>query len=559
MADALDALLAQDQGAAPMGLGPVPQLALVPPEPVFQQAPPALPFKPAPPALPLPPVEPPPVPIPAADPASGVAKVTDIKPPASLEQQQIDVAEQQGAQNVEAAQLQADTADRQAKQAEATEQVKRRAVERGVQYVEQAMTNWRTKVDAYEKAPIESYWADKTTGDKVIAGIALAFGALGAGLTGFAGKSTGNLAAEQLNRNIDAHFARERQRIERLKDSVAMARTGILDARQAKNELLDDTDATELAAWKAVEARGVASMKAQGVPTAEIAAHKGILDAQLKQQAIHDAKQRQTEQDAIAAEKHRAEMARMAAQTRLDDARAAALLRKGTGKPGAKGGKAGPWTPGSGKANPEFRSEVTGKPATDMERDADAYASRMSEQLGIIKSLPTPGNLDREQFRKFVAEQVQAEASPGIDLLSKRLGLRKTLEQRLSPEGRAYFQALTEFTAANLRKESGAAISAKEYQDAFQRFGAQLGDSAADNKRKISAAEGAAMDAGQRSFRPTYHKGKIKGETPAAAAAAPERPADVDPKAVWKREKSSGRWGWLVPGVSFTPAADITL
>lgn len=568
-------------GPIPPGLGPVPFGPDTMPAPLtFQPAPPVAAFLPAPPAEPPAPVSfklaPPAVPqtfkpappaVPPLDAVTGaqppVAKVPMEGPPAPATA--LDVAERAKTAAIEKAYTEAETAADAADLTETMAAEREQIAKRAQANVDAAQARYDAAVTKYSGAEVRSYWADKTTSDKVVASFALAFGALGAGLSAFGGRPTGNLAAQGLMRNIDASYRKQVDTIERMGDAAKMARTGLQDAESAKAALLSDHDAKTAAGLKALEARGIATLKARGMTDAEIAGDHAIVELQKRQAEL-------TSKNEIEARREAAELAYLEARTALTNGQARIAEKKarrgGGGRrlvqplgpdgkpmttpdgkpimvPAAVGDKvtgSNLTKAGGGAGSQEYKSEVTGKPATDAERDADGYAERMATQLKVLKSAPPLSAGDREIIRQHIAQEVAAERSPGIDYAAKLVGLRKNLEAKLSPAGRVYQQALTEFAAANLRKESGAAISAKEYQDAFARFGAVTGDSPADLKRKQKAMEGVTASSAKRSHRPSHWLGVMgEGDGPAKGASAPKRQTGT-----WKGQKvekgDDGKW-----------------
>src|SRR5262249_47537369 len=145
------------------------------------------------------------------------------------------------------------------------------------------------------------------------------------------------------------------------------------------------------------------------------------------------------------------------------------------------------------------------------------FAERMSTQLGIIRSLPALSDEGRNAIQAYIREQEVADKSPGVDYALRLVGVRKNLEQRLSPSDREVWEALKEFTAGNLRKESGAAIGVQEERQALERFAPVAGDTEKNRQAKLRAMEGVALTEAKKSYRPRYWDPIIRGGSAPAA------------------------------------------
>lgn len=188
-----------------------------------------------------------------------------------------------------------------------------KAIEEGNQHVEKSLANYDSKVKEYEGQKLHGYF-EGGRHNLIAAKIGLALGAFGAGLSAAGGMNTGNVAQQQLNKLIDDDFQKQRANIEKVKDSVAMARTGVLDAREAKQTLLQDVNAKEAAMWKTVELQGVAQLKAFGKQQADIDANGLIIQARQKQEELRAQTVRQSQQDYLHALQVKSQVAENYAQ-----------------------------------------------------------------------------------------------------------------------------------------------------------------------------------------------------------------------------------------------------
>lgn len=115
------------------------------------------------------------------------------------------------------------------------------------------------------------------------------------------------------------------------------------------------------------------------------------------------------------------------------------------------------------KANqPGVISDVTGKPLTDAERQAQGYATRAEDASSVIDQL-------------------------GSNFTGAASSFGQKLPNALKSADRQRFeQAQRDFVNAVLRKESGAAISPDEFENARQQYFPQPGDSAAVVEQKAA-------------------------------------------------------------------------
>lgn len=145
-------------------------------------------------------------------------------------------------------------------------------------------------IEAAAKAKPHSYFSNMGVAGGIVTTLALATGALGAGLSAAGGHPTGNMALQQLNRQIDDDFERQKYEIQNLKDVAAMKRTGVTDAVQAHKILDDDLKDKKAGAYASLIADGERRLKALGRTQAEIDSNVALND--LKQKLLDDRRQR---------------------------------------------------------------------------------------------------------------------------------------------------------------------------------------------------------------------------------------------------------------------------
>jgi putative IMPACT (imprinted ancient) family translation regulator len=169
------------------------------------------------------------------------------------------------------------TAEKQAKTEEITkrgeDELNKRMAEADAQY-EQLRS----------KADIKDYWADKSTGDKVLAGLAVALGGLGAGMSG----DKQNRALDIIQKNVEQDFERQKANFMQQKGVLDEARRGGEAGRQALADQLRLLDLSKAAAYESLADRYSALATRRGVPAAQLEADKVQLG--LRQKAI-DSKQ----------------------------------------------------------------------------------------------------------------------------------------------------------------------------------------------------------------------------------------------------------------------------
>jgi hypothetical protein len=170
----------------------------------------------------------------------------------------------------------------------------------------------------------------------------------------------------------------------------------------------------------------------------------------------------------------------------------------------------------------------TGGKFTGDQAKAAGFTDRMLQSEGILTGVNgQPGVQDQGTSLKQAA--IDKLRTPGIDIVPE--AARNWLH---SVEYQKYEQAKRDFVNAQLRRESGAAISQGEFTSAEKQYFPVPGDSPEVIKQK-SANRRAAVEAmgreGGQGYRPKFMFGETGGLMPNASAAAAARPAAAMPPA----------------------------
>ena len=138
------------------------------------------------------------------------------------------------------------------------------------------------------------------------------------------------------------------------------------------------------------------------------------------------------------------------------------------------------------------RSSENKKPLTETQGNATAFGMRMLESNQILNALEDKGVTDTGIIRSaisgtvglapFIGEKLEEKTSEAMNVLPGFLGGPSAEQQQVD-------QARRNFITANLRKESGAAISPAEFSTEEKKYFPQVGDAPAVIKQKRDARE----------------------------------------------------------------------
>jgi hypothetical protein len=179
--------------------------------------------------------------------------------------------------------------------------------------------------------------------------------------------------------------------------------------------------------------------------------------------------------------------------------------------------------PVEGAAPPGNPYAYPGKPMTEAQGKDSTYATRMFSAERVLRD--------------------PAVISAGSDLTQRGRAKVPLVGNYLTSENyQSYDQAARDFVNAALRRESGAAISQSEFDNAYKQYLPQPGDSekvlAQKQRNRVNAIKSIAGAAG-RGYRPPYtfdESGNISGASGASGApAAPSAPSRADVEAEMRR------------------------
>jgi hypothetical protein len=243
----------------------------------------------------------------------------------------------------------------------------------------------RSKQAEYDAAPPVSYFRKGDTWRNATKAAAMALGGIGDAIQKAAMVRIGHAPptldtpGEIITRDLES----QKERINELKDSVVMARTGLKDATEARQQMIADVELKGAAAAKRLEALARARLAAQGMSAPDIEQHQTILALQ-KAQA--DAKVKAIE-PLYATVTNRIETAKKG--TTVTTAR--------TGKPDAKAAEAAAQAPAL----------------------AEAYKQMAGYNPGLLEGV-TPNALKDTEGQQFGAAEARLKAAIMGELVSKR-------------------------------------------------------------------------------------------------------------------------------------------
>lgn len=414
------------------------------------------------------------------------------------------IAEDAAASRVRAAQAEAAAAERAAQIAAQREERAESARVEGDSRIaaataerDAAIREWR------ENNELKDYFSSRTELQRAMIGVGLALGAFGAALTG-----TRNYAADILDGAIERDFARQRSVIDARAKAIQMATGKIDEANQWRDAALVDAENRAIAARERAAADLEARLKAQGTSDEEIAKNAAIVA--LRTRAAEEREKFFGQQNATI----RSTVQRQFATPIVADGSAA--------------------TAGEASPRDQYVSERTGKPASPDESRDDGYATRMTNQLKIIKQAGGMSPEGAQTVSRFLRWQ---HALPKFAQAASE-SVFGELAERLSPRDRAVLNAVSEFTRARLRRESGAAITAAEMDDYMRAATRRPGETDADVAAKMQSLRDSIESIAQSSYRPSYHKANLDRLFADDARASGGAAANTSPQAAaaWLRD-----------------------
>jgi hypothetical protein len=329
--------------------------------------------------------------------------------------------------------------------------------------LEAAYVPERKRLDAIQAAEEEKYrkmeprdfWSTKSTGDKVMAALAVALGGLGDAFTAKAGGKS-NYADRSIgiiNAAIEQDAQLQRDMREKQKDTANRAGADLtkLDARHGLDEMAIETRKKN--AWEMVDATTQKMLAAAGKPPEDIALNPIVIKAQ--QEALAAQQRLETFKDEHAL--RRAQTVATYANAEHDRAAARAA--------GAAGGK-----------------------LTESQGKAADLAGRMLEDNQTLTNMPPMSAEGLKRLRELAAKEELY--GPKVVAAFKAKGKWPTPEEVLANDNdRAVYGARTRFASSVLRGDSGAAIAMSEYLNFDRQNFEQLGDKPQDIELKRHARQ----------------------------------------------------------------------
>jgi hypothetical protein len=361
-------------------------------------------------------------------------------------------------------------------------------IKRRQSIADQTETEYKAQLQDFQQTdPRKRFWAKQDTGEKLTAGLSMLLGIVG-GL-----KDGTNVGAERILKAIDADTARAREVLEAKERMVDRTRG---DVTTAKNDIARHKDLIDLRSAVAKErvlAEADARAAKLGIPKAAIEGNEGILKIR----------------ESAAADRLKLEQSR-ATQVQNEQS----WSRVSTNAGGGPAGQDKPLAKWSGA-----------------EKEAEGFAQRMhsaAQQMDQFKYNP--------RDLALIRREAGFEGSLGPKANAVRQFITGRLFEQLSPEGKKRWVAEQEFARANLRRESGAAISIGETLAETESVGERPGDTPETLGMKKQQRALKVRATGIASGRPTYWDGITRETATQAAVGAPPagaRPGKVNGKPAW--------------------------
>lgn len=180
------------------------------------------------------------------------------------------------------------------------------------QRTQEWLDRYQTEAEKFNKMSLHDYWQDKSTGNKILAGIAMVSGAVGKG---------DNPGMQIINNAIERDFRLQTRNIERQRSSMEQAKEGYNLALTSKQQALADVNMKKAAALDSTAAQLVSIKLKQGIPLQQAQTDADVVALRDKAnharletvQAIHRA---QVDDARLQIEKERADAAALVAQAR---------------------------------------------------------------------------------------------------------------------------------------------------------------------------------------------------------------------------------------------------
>lgn len=283
------------------------------------------------------------------------------------------------------------------------------AIAHGNAKLSQSQKTYDDRLSEYQGMGIKGYY-EQPHHSRLMAAIAIALGGIGAGLSAAGGGSSENRVLTQINKNISDDYERQKFQIDKARDSVVMARTGINDAKEAKAALLEDAAAKKTATFDGIEKEARQQLAERGMSQPQIDADSRILQIQaMRKQAQIDADKRQHQEALDAAREHL-----MGSQANRADQQAALAAKKAKGGSGAGAGG------GKQQALTEALTKSGGEITPEVAAVADKLKIKPTDLRGMASSFKQERRVDLAD-RKVTNNEVETFAKDnGLNEIVKR-------------------------------------------------------------------------------------------------------------------------------------------
>lgn len=329
-------------------------------------------------------------------------------------------------------------ADEKAKLAADKELKTQSIVSKGEEEYQKALAERNTQYDQLKNMKITDYWENQSTGNKILAGISIMLGGIGGQMMG----DKSNRALDIISKAIDVDLETQKANIAKQLNVVEMSEKGISNAKLQQDYLLNNVNLVKDAAYGNIAEKYAASAKKRGI----------------SEQAL------------------------------INDATYNALLKKqNEAKMEYERGLRKTIDSGVQKQVTESLDPMASEKPTEGQGKARGYASRM---VNATKNYDKVGGISpagADAIRKHVIESyIEMKDAQGFLKYVLKPGA-KPLPSGLSERDRLAWSAVEDFSRANLRKESGAAIGRDEFMDELNQILPTAGDTAGTlaAKRKL--------------------------------------------------------------------------
>ena len=344
------------------------------------------------------------------------------------------------------------------------------------QEIQQKQAALDSQIEAFKNQAPESFWGSRSTANKVGLAISAALGAVGSALSGGP-----NAALQIINSQINDFVNQQTRRQKQQLSAIEQGRAGVQDARSARQRINQEQAALKIAALERIN-----------LQTEQLLARTNSESAIAKLQQLQAGVQAEAAQTRADIEKD------FAATTTTDVTEQ--LVRQ---------------TAGGGLTD-------AGKPQTQGQLEAEGFLDRAEPALQQAENIEALIAQDPEKLADLqdnmtsVLRSKNVESIPVVGgILS---GLMATEAQQAAgdtlfpgsqvEEGPEFLAAATDFIRTVLRKESGAAIAADEFNQEYSRFFPVKGDTPESLRQKQRARRTAIRalrrEAGRSQSRPLY-------------------------------------------------------